>query len=73
MYKILSKYNFITILPFSDIFFYTTTLPKKIDFSQELLRLNYLKYSPYSTSHIISTMDKNQLQIWFYKLIQQHQ
>ncbi len=67
MYKILSKYNFITILPFEDTFFYTTTLPKKIKFSKELIELNYLKYSPYSSSNIINRVDSQHLMLWYFK------
>lgn len=67
MYKILAKYGFITILPFEDTFFYATSLPKDIKFSQELLRLNYLKYSPYQNSNILSILKNRQLMLWFHK------
>jgi len=68
MYKILSKYNFITILPFEDTFYYVAPLLKKINFSKELLRLNYVKYAPYKNPNIVSLTQNSSLMLWFYKV-----
>lgn len=67
MYEILSKYNFITIIPFDETFFYASTLPKKVKFTKELVHLNYSKYSPYKNSNIINYIDSDYLMLWFYE------
>lgn len=66
MNNILLKYNFIEIIPFEDTFFYTSTLPKNIKFTQDLLKLNYSKYSPIKNPNISSRFINNQLMLWFY-------
>ncbi len=67
MKNILLKYNLVTILPFEDTFFYTTTLPKNIKLSKELLKINYLKYSPYTYANIIGYTQDKHLFLWFYQ------
>lgn len=67
MYNILSKYNFITVLPFSSTFFHATILPKKLKFTKELLALNYSKFAPYQNPNIINLSNDKHLMLWFYK------
>jgi len=67
MYKILSKYNIITVVPFEETFFYTTELPKNIKFSQDLIKFNYLKYSPYKNPSILNIVQDKKLLIWYQK------
>jgi len=67
MYKILSKYKLIKILPFQDTFFHALSLPKKITLSKELLALNYAKYAPYKSPNIIDLLQDNYLMLWFYQ------
>ncbi len=66
MKKFLLQYNFITILPFEETFFHALTLPKKIKLSKELLKINYLKYSPRKNINIIGHVHKKHLMLWFY-------
>jgi len=66
MYRVLSKYNLITLLPFTNTFFYTTKLQKKVKLSSELLKINYVKYSPFVNPNIITLTSDEQLMIWFY-------
>ena len=67
MYRILSKYNLITILPFQDTYFHASALHKNIKLSNDLLRLNYLKHSPFTNPNIITFTQEKSLMIWFYK------
>lgn len=62
----LLRYYFVKILPFEDAFYYTEKLPKKVKLTKDLLRLNYLKYSPYKTAQILSTIKDENLMLWFY-------
>lgn len=67
MYRILSKYNFITVLPFQETFLHASTLHKNVKLSKELLRLNYLKYSPFTNPNIITFTQEKSIILWFYK------
>ncbi|MEA2019442.1 MAG: hypothetical protein U9N59_13470 [Campylobacterota bacterium] len=67
MYKILLKYNFIKIIPFSDTFFYTVTLSKSIKFTKELVNLNYTRHSPFKSTNIIYQTIRNKLMLWYYE------
>jgi len=67
MYKFLIKYDFLFIIPFEETYFYTTLLPKKVKFSREILKLNYLKFSPYQETYITHILQKNLLYLWFYE------
>jgi len=67
MYKIVLKYNLVEILSFEDTFLYTTSLPKKVKFSKELLRFNYLKHSPFINSDLLHLFQDKELYIWFSK------
>lgn len=66
MYRILSKYNLITVLPFIDTFFHSAQLQKKVKLSSELLKINYSKYSPFINPNIITLTSDKQLMLWFY-------
>jgi len=66
MYRVLSKYNLITVLPFEDTFFHATQLQKKVKLSKDLLKINYLKYSPFTNPNIITITHEQQLMLWFY-------
>jgi hypothetical protein len=66
MYKFLLKYDFVKVIPFNKTFFYRDTLPKKIQLSQDLLRINYSKHSPYKAPNILSFSQNKELMIWFY-------
>ena len=67
MYNILKKYNFVKIVPFEETFFHTATLPKKIKFTKELLKLNYAKYSPLENSNLVSLSNNKDLLLWFFE------
>ena len=66
MYRVLSKYNLITVLPFIDTFFHSAQLQKKVKLSKELLKINYLKYSPFINPNIMTVTSDEQLMLWFY-------
>jgi len=67
MYKILLKYNIITVIPFNETFFHAVTLPQKIKLTKQLLFLNYAKYSPFKNPNIINLASDKHLMLWFYK------
>jgi len=69
MYKYLSKFNFIKIIPFSETFFIYELLPKKIKISKELIALNYAKKSPIKKNfEILSIVSNKNLFLWFHTL-----
>lgn len=67
MYKSLLKYNLLTILPFQDTFFYTEKLPKKVNFTKELIRVNYLKHSSFANPNIIYKIEDKKILVWYFK------
>ena len=64
--RLLLRYDIVKILPFEDAFYYTEKLSKKVNLTKDLLRLNYLKYSPYRTAYILSNIKDENLMLWFY-------
>lgn len=59
--------KFIDILPFEDSFFFKKSFKKKVKLSNELIRLNYKKYSPYKNPFFTSIIEDKNLYIWFYE------
>lgn len=62
---ILSK--FIYLLPIESGFFFKTGFEKKIKLSNELIKLNYNRHSPYKNPSFIFLMQQHTLYIWFFK------
>jgi hypothetical protein len=67
MVKLILKYGYLDILKLQDSVFYNAKLVKDITLSEELIRLNYLKFSPFEASSIVSYKEKLSLYLWFYK------
>lgn len=67
MYDLLLKRNYIAIVPSTQSYFYSTSLPKNTKLSKDLLRLNYEKHSPFKPQEIITTEEKTELLLWFCK------
>jgi len=56
----------ITILPMEKSFFFQTTFSKKIKLTDDLIRLNYNRYSPIKNQISIYRLEENRLYLWFY-------
>ncbi|MEA3521614.1 MAG: hypothetical protein U9R50_01425 [Campylobacterota bacterium] len=67
MFKILTKYNIVAILPIENSFYYTFKTPKKVSLSHKLVALNYSRYSPFNNPQIIYYNDDNLIHLWFYE------
>lgn len=63
----LIKYNLVKIIPFEDTFYHCETLPKEVHLKEELLKLNYIKYAPFSAANLLHALDGKHLMLWFYK------
>jgi len=68
MLKILLKYKIAQIISMQESFFYYANLPKDIKLSNDLITLNYEKYSPFRNPEIITYKNSQQLYIWFTQL-----
>ena len=55
------------MLPIEDSFFLKVKFNKKVKLTDELISLNYKKYSPYKNPLFTTLMEDENLYIWFYK------
>lgn len=67
MINLLLKYNFIDVLPLNKTYYYISNIPANIKLTDELLHLNYSKFSPYKNSKILSKSLNEKLMLWFYE------
>jgi len=56
----------ITILPMEKSFFFQTTFSKKIKLTDDLIQLNYNRYSPLKNQMNIYRLEEDKLYLWFY-------
>ena len=56
----------ITVLPMEKSFFFQTTFSKKIKLTDDLVRLNYNRYSPIKNQMNIYRLEEERLYLWFY-------
>jgi len=67
MFELLLKYKIARVVPMQDSFFYISKLPKSMKFSQEIITLNYEKFSPFPNPFIITYIQEKELYAWFVK------
>jgi hypothetical protein len=57
----------INIIPTEDTFFKAVEIPKNVELSPELVKINYQHLSPFTTGDILFFKTKNLLYLWFIK------
>ena len=59
--------KFVNILSIEDSYFFKIEFNKKVKLTDELIDLNYKKYSPYKNPYFTTLMEDKNLYIWFYE------